>query len=87
MVVVVGGLGSLGGAMFASLLIGILSSVAVGVKVSIASLLDYVGLGDYAREIGGVLTLEVSSIAATLPFFLMLIVLLVRPSGLFGAKE
>ncbi|WP_284254574.1 branched-chain amino acid ABC transporter permease [Brucella sp. bbatCR03] len=78
-VVVVGGLGSL--------LIGILSSVAVGVKVSIASLLDYVGLGDYAREIGGVLTLEVSSIAATLPFFLMLIVLLVRPSGLFGAKE
>ncbi|QTO00119.1 branched-chain amino acid ABC transporter permease [Brucella sp. 458] len=86
-VVVVGGLGSLGGAMFASLLIGILSSVAVGVKVSIASLLDYVGLGDYAREIGGVLTLEVSSIAATLPFFLMLIVLLVRPSGLFGAKE
>ncbi|UWF60546.1 branched-chain amino acid ABC transporter permease [Brucella sp. 2716] len=86
-VVVVGGLGSLGGAMFASLLIGILSSVAVGVKVSIAGLLDYVGLGDYAREIGGVLTLEVSSIAATLPFFLMLIVLLVRPSGLFGAKE
>lgn len=86
-VVVVGGLGSLGGAMLASLLIGILSSVAVGVKVSIASLLDYVGLGDYARDIGGVLTLEVSSIAATLPFFLMLIVLLVRPSGLFGAKE
>ncbi|MFQ0812689.1 ABC transporter permease [Brucella anthropi] len=86
-VVVVGGLGSLGGAMLASLLIGILSSVAVGVKVSIASLLDYVGLGDYARETGGVLTLEVSSIAATLPFFLMLIVLLVRPSGLFGAKE
>lgn len=86
-VVVVGGLGSLGGAMLASLLIGILSSVAVGVKVSIASLLDYVGIGDYAREIGGVLTLEVSSIAATLPFFLMLIVLLVRPSGLFGAKE
>lgn len=86
-VVVVGGLGSLGGAMVASLLIGILTSLAVGVKVSIASLLDPVGLGDLAREIGGVLVLEVSSVAATLPFFLMLLVLLARPSGLLGEKE
>ncbi|MCX8999371.1 branched-chain amino acid ABC transporter permease [Rhizobiaceae bacterium BDR2-2] len=86
-VVVVGGLGSLGGAMAASLLIGILTSLAVGVRVSIASLLDYIGLGGVARDIGGVFVLEVSSIAATLPFFLMLIVLLARPSGLLGEKE
>lgn len=86
-VVVVGGLGSLGGAMIASLLIGIITSLAVGVKFSIANLLDPIGLGDRAREIGGVLVLEVSQVAATLPFFLMLIVLLARPSGLLGEKE
>lgn len=86
-VVVVGGLGSLEGAMLASLLIGILSSVAVGMRVSAATLLDYVGLGDVARGIGGALVLEISSVAATLPFFLMLLVLLVRPSGLMGEKE
>src|SRR6218665_283618 len=48
-VVVVGGLGSLGGAMLASLLIGIVTSLAVGVRVSLASLLDYIGLGGLAR--------------------------------------
>lgn len=86
-VVVVGGLGSLGGAMVASLLIGIVTSLAVGVRVSLASLLDYVGLGGLARDIGGIFVLELSSVAATLPFFLMLLVLLLRPSGLMGEKE
>lgn len=86
-VVVVGGLGSLGGAMIASLLIGIVTSLAVGVRVSLASLLDYIGLGGLARDIGGIFVLELSSVAATLPFFLMLLVLLMRPSGLMGEKE
>ncbi len=60
-VVVVGGLGSLGGAMVASLLIGIMTSLAVSVD-------------------------RLASFAATLPFALMLLVLLVRPSGLMGEK-
>lgn len=85
-VVVIGGLGSLEGAMVASLLIGIMTSLAVGVDASLADLLGLVGLGDWARAVGGVLTLQVSSLAATLPFALMLLVLLVRPSGLFGEK-
>ena len=36
--------------------------------------------------VGGLLTLKVSSLAATLPFAVMLLVLLVRPSGLLGEK-
>lgn len=86
-VVVVGGLGSMEGAMLASLIIGVMNSLAVGVNASLADLLGYVGLGDWARETGGVMTLQLSSLAATLPFFLMLLVLLVRPSGLLGEKE
>lgn len=86
-VVVIGGLGSLEGAMLSSILIGLISSFAVGIDLSVADLLAYVGAGDWARTVGGLLTLKVSSMAATLPFALMLLVLLVRPSGLMGEKE
>jgi len=85
-VVVVGGLGSLGGAMVASLLIGVLTSLAVGVDRSLADALALVGAGEWARSTGGLLTLKLSSLAATLPFALMLLVLLLRPSGLMGEK-
>lgn len=86
-VVVVGGLGSLEGAMLASLLIGIVTSLAVGIDSSLADLLSLVGAGDWARSVGGLLTLKVSSLSATIPFALMLLVLLVRPRGLMGEKS
>ena len=85
-VVVVGGLGSLGGAMLASLLIGIVTSLAVGVDRNLADLLAVVGAGAWAQAVGGLMTLKLSSLAATLPFALMLLILLVRPSGLMGER-
>jgi branched-chain amino acid transport system permease protein len=86
-VVVVGGLGSLEGAMIASILIGLTSSLAVGIDASLADLLAPFGARGWAESIGGLLTLKLSSIAATLPFVLMLLVLVLRPSGLMGEKE
>jgi branched-chain amino acid transport system permease protein len=86
-VVVVGGLGSLAGSLVASLMIGLFSSFAVGLNWSLAGLLSYVGLGDWARSIGGLFTLSLSSISGTVPFLLMLIVLLVRPAGLMGERN
>lgn len=86
-VVVVGGLGSMGGAMLASLLIGVITSLAVGVDYSLADALAWVGAGGWAEQVGGLLTLKLSSIAATIPFALMLLVLMVRPSGLMGDKS
>lgn len=86
-VVVVGGLGSIEGSLVASLMIGVFSSFAVGLNWSLARLLDLVGLGDWARELGGLMTLTLSSISGTVPFLLMLIVLLVRPAGLFGERN
>ena len=86
-VVVVGGLGSLAGAMLASLLIGIVTSLAVGVDRSLADLLAVVGAGAWAQAVGGLLTLKVSSLATTLPFVLMLVILLVRPRGLMGQES
>jgi branched-chain amino acid transport system permease protein len=86
-VVVVGGLGSLAGAMLASLLIGVITSLAVAVNGSLADLFALVGLGEWARGVGGLMTISLSSLAATLPFALMLLILLVRPGGIMGDKE
>ncbi len=86
-VVVVGGLGSLEGSLIASLLIGLFSSFAVGLDWSLAGLLSWVGLGDWARSVGGLFTLSLSSISGSMPFLLMLIVLLVRPAGLMGERN
>jgi branched-chain amino acid transport system permease protein len=44
-------------------------------------------MGEWAQGIGGLLILKLSSLASTIPFALMLLVLLVRPSGLMGEKE
>lgn len=85
-VVVGGGLGSLGGAMLASLLIGVLTSLAVGVDRSAADLASLVGARAWAESLGGLMTLKLSSLAATLPFALMLLILLLRPGGLMGEK-
>jgi branched-chain amino acid transport system permease protein len=49
--------------------------------------LALVGLGDWARGVGGLLTLQLSTIAASMPFLLMLLVLLIRPAGLFGDRQ
>ena len=86
-VVVVGGLGSLEGSLVASLLIGLFSSFSVGLDWSLAGLLSWVGLGEWARSIGGLFTLTLSSISGSVPFLLMLIVLLVRPAGLMGERN
>ncbi|MBC7726848.1 MAG: branched-chain amino acid ABC transporter permease [Microbacteriaceae bacterium] len=85
-VVVVGGLGSLEGAMLSSLLIGLVTSFAVGIDRSLVDLLALVGLGPWAEGVGGLFSLKLSSLAATLPFALVLLVLLLRPSGLMGDK-
>src|SRR6478736_7361561 len=86
-VVVVGGLGSLAGAMLASLLIGVITSLAVAVDATLADAFAFVGARDWAEGVGGLLTLKLSSLAATLPFALMLLILLLRPSGLMGDKD
>jgi len=85
-VVVVGGLGSLGGALAASLIIGVLVSAAVYVDS---------GLGDLAFSLGlisrkatdGLLAIPLSATAGIIPYVLMLVVLLVRPSGIAGEER
>jgi branched-chain amino acid transport system permease protein len=82
-VIVVGGLGSLGGAFFASLLIGLIQTFAVAINVSLA---DVIGRG--AASIFGELgTVPLAQIAPILPYLLLVLVLIFKPTGLFGNRE
>ena len=87
-VVVVGGMGSLLGALSASLLIGILQTYAVAIDYSMLSLLSKFGLEMSPDAIGyTVLSLTVSQVAPILPYLLLVLILIFRPRGLMGVRE
>ena len=86
-VVVVGGLGSVVGALIASLMIGLFISFSVGLNVSIADFLGPFGLKPWAESIGGLMTLQLTTIANSMPFLLMVVILLIRPAGLMGDRR
>ncbi len=86
-VVVVGGLGSLAGSLIASLGIGILTSLTVGMDFRLADLATRIGFGDWANEVGGLMTVPISVISGAVPFILMLIILLSRPAGILGVRN
>jgi branched-chain amino acid transport system permease protein len=87
-VVVVGGLGSLGGALLASLLIGIVQTFAVGINASLAGGLGMLGMAITPTTFGyEVLALKVSEIAPIMPYLFMVLILIFRPKGLMGTRE
>ncbi|MES2980229.1 MAG: branched-chain amino acid ABC transporter permease [Pseudomonadota bacterium] len=81
-VVVVGGLGSLPGALLASLLVGLLQTLAVAIDRPVLGWLDT------ASPLGASLAaVKVSQLAPLLPFLLLVLVLITRPRGLLGKRE
>lgn len=87
-VVVVGGLGSLGGAFVASLLIGLLQTFAVASNASLSDLFANVpGAGFMASHLTDIWTVTVAQIAPVLPYLLLVLMLILRPRGLMGARE
>ena len=87
-VVVLGGLGSLKGALLASLLIGLVQTFAVSVNVSLSDLFAGSGLSPEPRTLlGDLWRVTLAQIAPILPYFLLVAVLVVKPTGLFGTRE
>ncbi len=83
-IVVVGGMGSLGGAFIASLGIGLLQTFAVAIDMPLGHLLPHAGApGGLAAELSRI---TLAQAAPALPYLLMLLVLIVRPSGLMGSR-
>ena len=87
-VVVVGGMGSLRGAFFASLLIGLTQTVAVAVDYSFMDLLQFAGfISDPSSFSSGLMRLTIAQVAPILPYLLLVGMLLIKPSGLCGARR
>jgi branched-chain amino acid transport system permease protein len=87
-VVVVGGLGSLGGALLASLLIGVVQTFAVGIDASLAGAASSIGVAITSSTFGyELLSLKVSQVAPIMPYLFMVLILIFRPKGLLGTRE
>ena len=87
-IVVIGGLGSLAGAFIASLMIGLLQSYAIASDVGMPDLLNLLGIS-FARDhsLNDLWTINLPQIAPVLPFLLLVLVLIFRPTGLLGKRE
>ncbi|MEE8171674.1 MAG: branched-chain amino acid ABC transporter permease, partial [Alphaproteobacteria bacterium] len=87
-VIVVGGLGSLGGALIASLLIGILNNMAITYDFSFYPIFAALGV---EREAEGILadlvSLTTGAIAPLVPYLLLVLMLIFRPRGLLGTRD
>ncbi|MEM6622627.1 MAG: branched-chain amino acid ABC transporter permease [Pseudomonadota bacterium] len=89
--IVVGGLGSLWGALIASLLIGWMTTFAKAYNVSGADVLGLVGLSpptDLSESpLRDLWTITLPQVADILPYLFMVLVLVFRPNGLMGRRE
>jgi branched-chain amino acid transport system permease protein len=87
-VVVTGGLGSLTGAFVASLLIGIVQTFAVALNVSVGDVAGAVGIHVASLPaLHDLWRVTVAQVAPILPYLFLVLVLIVRPTGLFGTRE
>ncbi len=87
-VVVIGGLGSVTGAFVASLLIGIVQTFAVALNISLNSALAAVGFHvDAQGLLHDLWKITVAQVAPIMPYLLLVLVLIVRPTGFFGTRE
>jgi len=87
-VIVVGGLGSLAGAFIASLLIGLLQTFAVAVDYSLKDLFAAFGIEtSRASALSDLYSVTVAQIGPILPYLLLVLILIFRPTGLLGKRE
>lgn len=87
-IVVVGGLGSLHGALYASIIIGLMQSYAIASDVGMQDLLNLLGISfDADHFLRDLWSLSLPQIAPVLPYLLLVLVLIFKPRGLFGVRE
>ncbi|QUJ78283.1 branched-chain amino acid ABC transporter permease [Sulfitobacter albidus] len=88
--IVIGGLGSLWGALVASLLIGWITTFAKSYNIEMEAILNGIGIATPESlsdsPFRDVWSLTSPQIADILPYILMVLVLIFRPAGLFGKR-
>ena len=87
-VIVVGGLGSLKGALVASILIGVVQTTAISLDYSINNFIEFIGLSVDVESLWRIIIdLTISQVAPILPYLLLVLMLIFRPIGLFGNRD
>jgi len=81
-------LGSLGGAFIASLIIGLMQTFAISLDYSVTDLLSLFNVTtDAESALRDLWTLSLPQVAPILPYLLLVLILIFRPTGLFGKRE
>jgi branched-chain amino acid transport system permease protein len=87
-VVVMGGLGSLSGALVASLLIGLVQTMSIGFDLPFWKALAGLGITvDVEGRLRDLWLLSVNRAAPVVPYLLLVLVLATRPRGLLGSRS
>ncbi len=87
-IVVFGGLGSLTGAFVASLIIGIVQTFAVSINASVADFLALLGVAfPQDHLLSDLWTMTLPQIGPLIPYIMLVVILIFRPTGLFGTRE
>ena len=87
-VVVTGGLGSIKGALVASIIIGLMQTLAVALEVDFNSFLNFLGFEvDKDTTLNYFTSLTISQLSPIVPYLLLILVLIARPRGLFGKRD
>ncbi len=87
-VVVIGGLGSLAGALIASLAIGIIQTFSVALDVSTLDVLRRFGLSLASDSVFyEAASIKIAQAAPMIPYLLLVLMLIFRPKGLMGTRE
>ncbi len=87
-VIVIGGLGSLGGALVAALIIGVITRLAIFYDYGLGSL--FVALGIDIDPMGlmrDFTRITTAQVAPVLPYLLLVLMLIFKPRGLFGTRD
>ncbi len=85
-VVVMGGLGSIWGALIASLLIGFVQVGSISLDLPIGAALARIGIAvpEALADLGSI---SIARVAPVVPYVLLVLVLVVRPRGLMGTRS
>ena len=87
-VIVIGGLGSLGGALVSALIIGVVTRLAIFYDYGLSGLFLALGLEiDAAGMLRDFTRITTAQVAPVLPYLLLVLMLIFKPRGLFGTRD